>query len=300
MSAFHRRTGHRIILPWTRDEDPDNSSATSLSVLIRYRSQLPFIDDIPTIFFSVDSHILPQFGRLLTFVQGPMPISLPGVMPCFRGIEVSITAVTEPPATYKLPEFPHPDGSSVRLSTPSPRKHGSSAFNSPRRHLAAVPENVQASKPKPDISVYIPSVPGRKPSPRINVAIATDSGPGASFFFEYAINSPPSGLNFLFFKVFMNGRHIVSWGIDLQKVTSGTMYRALYEPSQHYQQKENGVLLSAPGIEARSFKFVAGSGPKSVADDGGLIEFQVFRAKARNGRAAHLDQHRNQDKYGIA
>lgn len=123
---------------------------------------------------------------------------------------------------------------------------------------------------------------------------------GASFFFEYAITNAPLGYNYLFFKVFMNGRHIVSWGIDLRKAVSGTMYRALYEPSGHYQQRENGVLVSSPGIEARSFKFVSELGPRSVADDGGLIEFQVFRAKGRNGRSARLDQHRNQDKYGIA
>jgi len=123
---------------------------------------------------------------------------------------------------------------------------------------------------------------------------------GSSFFFEYAITNAPSGYRYLFFKVFMNGRHIVSWGIDLRTVASGTMYRALYEPSEHCQHREKGVLVSSPGTEGRSFRFVSGSGPRSVADDGGLIEFQAFRAKARSGRAARLDQHRSQDKYGIA
>jgi hypothetical protein len=123
---------------------------------------------------------------------------------------------------------------------------------------------------------------------------------GATFYFEYAIPKPPSsGQKFLFFKVFMNGRHIVSWGIDLLKSSAGTTHRALYEPSERYRDI-SGVCHPLPGIEARSFRFVADTQATSVAEDGGLIEFQVFRAQARKRRAARLEQHRHQVKYGIA
>ncbi len=115
--------------------------------------------------------------------------------------------------------------------------------------------------------------------------------PDAKFFFNYTINKVPADQKYLFFKVYMNGRHIVSWGVDLRKVSSGSTFRALYEPSDHFQQR---------GIEARHFRFVSGPQNQSVADDGGLIEFQVFRAKGRNGRAARLDECRLQEKYGIA
>ena len=83
-------------------------------------------------------------------------------MPCFRGVDVSITTVTEARTPYKLPEFPHPDGSSVRFCTPSPRKRGHT-FLSPRR-LPAVTEEGQVQTPNPKISVYIPSMPGTVPS----------------------------------------------------------------------------------------------------------------------------------------
>ena len=39
---------------------------------------------------------------------------------------------------------------------------------------------------------------------------------------------------------------------------------------------------------------------KSIADDGGLVEIQVFRAKDRRPRALKLEQFRNQEMYGIA
>lgn len=62
-------------------------------------------------------------------------------MPSFRGINVSILAELE---VGKLPEYPHPDGSSVHLG-PSDNVHQ---------------DPTRVSKVSPTISVYIPSVPG--------------------------------------------------------------------------------------------------------------------------------------------
>ncbi len=230
-------------------------------------------------------------------------------MPCFRGIEVSITAVSDGD-TCKLPEFPHPDGSSVNVCSPSPGQPGSDHFLSPKRPpgspVAADRDSSQLHKTNPKISVYIPSKPGegcRDPaavSPHRADRHHSFRKSDAKFFFSYTINKVPGGQNYLFFKVFMNGGHIVSWGIDLRKVSSGSTFRALYEPSDRFQQNDNGVLLKAAGIEARHFRFVSEPADQSVADDGGLVEFQVFRAKGRNGRAARLDLCRNPEKYGIA
>ncbi|TLD19566.1 hypothetical protein PspLS_09544, partial [Pyricularia sp. CBS 133598] len=134
------------------------------------------------------------------------------------------------------------------------------------------------------------------------------------FFFDYRVTKiPPSTpeapeTKYLFFKVFINGRHIVAWGIDLRKVTSGSAYRALYGPGRHYQHfSEDGkTVMTQPGIEARYFWFLSDAGSmgqnssvKSVADDGGLIEVQVFRAKGRTGRTPVLDPYRSQDRYGV-
>lgn len=43
-----------------------------------------------------------------------------------------------------------------------------------------------------------------------------------------------------------------------------------------------------------------GQEQKSVAEDGGLVEIQVFRAKDRRPRAPKLESFRNQEMYGIA
>ena len=124
--------------------------------------------------------------------------------------------------------------------------------------------------------------------------------PDASFYFSYKINKIPADQKYLFFKVVINGRRIVSWGIDLRVVTTGTVYKALYEPSEDFQHGDQKAVLKAAGIEARHFQFVAAPEKQSVADDGGLVEFQVFRSKGRNQRAVLLDSFRSQEKYGIA
>lgn len=97
----------------------------------------------------------------------------------------------------------------------------------------------------------------------------------------------------------MNGALISSWGVNLQDRPSEGIHRALYPPSEHYSHKDNGVVLKPPGVEARSFYFVPGAETKSVADDGGLIEVQVFRAEGRNKQAFPEELYRSQEKYGI-
>lgn len=79
-------------------------------------------------------------------------------MPCFRGIDVFIGAGAE---LERLPEFPHPDSASVSLvpqnqPVPSPGPHSSpTPFLTERSPTSSVRTN-------PQISVYIPSIPGKR------------------------------------------------------------------------------------------------------------------------------------------
>ena len=97
----------------------------------------------------------------------------------------------------------------------------------------------------------------------------------------------------------MNGSHITSWGINPRVKTNGTISRALYEPSDRWHYKEDGVLLKRDGVEARSFHFAAKLEERPIAEEGGTIEIRVFRCHGRRRRAARLDHFRCQDRYGI-
>lgn len=96
----------------------------------------------------------------------------------------------------------------------------------------------------------------------------------------------------------MNGRNITNCGVRVLNGASGSITRSLCEPSERWKYKEDGVLRIRDGIEARCFSFLPHA-HQSVAEDGGLIEVQVFRAKGRIRRLPILEGHRGQESYGI-
>ncbi|KAF4980826.1 hypothetical protein FZEAL_3256 [Fusarium zealandicum] len=195
-------------------------------------------------------------------------------MPCFRGVDVSI--VTQP-GSKKLPEYPHSDASSVQILPPGrlsgPSDSGSVLYD---------PSSPRIQKVSPRVSVYVPSEPG------------------AQFGVHYSVAQMPEPPCHLYFKIFMNGRNITNCGTNPAVHASGSITRALCEPSDRWHYKEHGMVHKRDGIEARGFYFLPISKKTSVADDGGLIEVQVFRAKGRKRRAPILPKHRNQEPYGIA
>lgn len=194
-------------------------------------------------------------------------------MPCLRGIELSLYIQ---PDSILLPEFPHPDASSVRVVSLS------EAIKRVGENDAVDPgsESPHIQKTAPRASVYVPSMPG------------------SQFWIQYTVHRPPEPSCYLFFKLFINGRNITNCGIKPDTV-SGTITRALFEPSDRWHSKQNGTLFKRSGIESRSFCFSPGPDAIAAADDGGLIEIQVFRAKSRRRNTPQLAQHRDQERYGI-
>ncbi|KAK3901853.1 hypothetical protein C8A05DRAFT_34460 [Staphylotrichum tortipilum] len=179
-------------------------------------------------------------------------------MPCLRGIEVSLT--TKPEAE-RIPEYPHPDGTSARLLGAT-----SSGATGPGAHRKA----------GPTVAVYIPSIPG------------------TPFSINYSINTrPPAPCKYIFFRLYMNARPIAAWGIDPSENPKGKVARSLWAPCAVYDGRRFG-------LEGRNFVFLPGQEHKSVAEDGGLIEIQVFRAKERRARPPRLEEFRYQENYGIA
>jgi hypothetical protein len=192
-------------------------------------------------------------------------------MPCLRGIELSVIVQ---PDSLALPEFPHPDASSVRVASLEETSQTEDNEASPHS-----PDSARIQKSAPTVSVYIPSTPG------------------SQFWIQYRIYRSPEPSCYLFLKLFMNGRLITSCGIT--DAPSGTINRALYEPSDRWHMKQNGTLLKRSGIESRSFCFSPGPDAVAAADDGGVIEVQVFRAKSRRRCTPQLVPHRDQQQYGI-
>ncbi|KAF4447691.1 hypothetical protein F53441_8802 [Fusarium austroafricanum] len=91
----------------------------------------------------------------------------------------------------------------------------------------------------------------------------------------------------------MNVKNIANCGVKALSHTSGSITRSLCEPSARWKYMEDGMLLIRGGIEARCFSFLH-TASQSVAEDGGFIEAQVFRAKGRNRRMPVVEGHRGQ------
>ncbi|KAF4960571.1 hypothetical protein FGADI_833 [Fusarium gaditjirri] len=194
-------------------------------------------------------------------------------MPCLEGIEVAI--VTQPELA-KLPEFPLSDSSS-RSILPSADRLSCLSLAALSR-LPSLPR--QLPKTSPRISVYIPS------------------DPGSRFGIHYALNETSQLPRYLYFKIFMNGSNITNCGVRVLNGASGSITRSLCEPSERWKYKEDGVLRIRDGIEARCFSFLPHA-HQPVAEDGGLIEVQVFRARGRIRRLPILEGHRGHESYGI-
>ncbi|KAI0377411.1 hypothetical protein F5Y04DRAFT_177208 [Hypomontagnella monticulosa] len=203
-------------------------------------------------------------------------------MPSFRGIEVSIVASSD---VRNLPEYPHPDGSSVRLMRVGAglndfRNGGQISPRLPASFSYSDVDPTRKKKVNPRISVYIPS------------------SPGAQFRLRYFVNKSSVPSRFVFFKMFVNGYHAVSWGIDAESCPAGSVTRSLYEPGDGFKDENGDTVV---GMETRYFHFTHAIDKNPAGEDGGLIEVQVFRCRGRKRIAVVLDSYpnRQQGRHGI-
>ncbi|KAH7198651.1 uncharacterized protein B0J16DRAFT_410140 [Fusarium flagelliforme] len=194
-------------------------------------------------------------------------------MPSFQGVQFAI--ITEP-GSKKLPEFPLSNPSSQYVLPSTSGLFGQDCNGSNRFSLALQQAQKQCSR----ISVYIPSEPG------------------TNFGIYYSIKRVTQPPPFFYFKIFMNGRNVANCGAESGVDGSGCMTHSLCIPSDRWKYKEDGALHTRNGIEARRFCFLPAEN-QSVAEEGGFIEAQVFRAKGRIRRLPVLEKHRNQETYGL-
>jgi hypothetical protein len=80
-------------------------------------------------------------------------------MPCFRGIDLSLATHS---TTKVLPEFPHPDGPSMRLlGLHSLQPAAQVITNDQKEEIGKDAPLKGQAKASPTISVYVPSLPGK-------------------------------------------------------------------------------------------------------------------------------------------
>ncbi|CAL3972005.1 unnamed protein product [Diplocarpon coronariae] len=200
-------------------------------------------------------------------------------MPTHRGIEISIVSQVQ---LKTHPEFPHPESSQFTYRSPDPCRGPPKAYDWTPPSASSDSKADRLLGRQSVVSVYIPSMPATRFWIRYNIVEAA------------ALHS-----EWFYFKLFMNGRHITSWGTNANTRPSGQVMRGLFEPSDRWNYKHEGIVFKNMGTEARIFIFGHEDEERSAASDGGLIEIMVFRARGRKRRLPKPTDFKNQEGYGL-
>lgn len=215
-------------------------------------------------------------------------------MPTHKGIKLSVVSQWE---LRVHPEFPHPESS--QFTYRSPRLNNSATLSD-----LTPPSSSSDSKAdrllgrQSSVSVYIPSISGESSS--FDYLICSDLDLGARFWIRYDVkNAFAVETPWFYFKLFMNGRHIASWGTNTKRRPSGQIMKAIFEPGDRWVIKKDHIVYKREGMEERPFFFNVEAEGASLAEDGGLIEVRVFRARGRQRRLAYPEAFKSQDQYGI-
>ena len=115
--------------------------------------------------------------------------------------------------------------------------------------------------------------------------------PGSTFWIGYSVSPPvPSG-HFFFFKLYLNGAHIVSWATGKDESWQGKTMFGLYErPEDEHGKKraEKRVLcFSPPDKEDREWRYVV-----DMFDEKACIEIKVHRASGRKRIEREMDEYK--------
>jgi hypothetical protein len=216
-------------------------------------------------------------------------------MPVLRGVDVKLVTF---PTKQIIREYLHPDGTSFRLFSKEKGTCDATDSSSTANSLVVTSDPATTGrKVDPKSSVYIATQPGKLLTTILRGERDAEEETlmcfvGSQFVIAYDINRVPQGCRYMNFKVFINGRHIVTCGRDLEESHNGLISRTLWTPSDH--------LGARTGIEGRQFMFLRDGEAKSAAEDGGLIEVRVYRAEARTLLAPALKEFQQARQYGIA
>lgn len=122
---------------------------------------------------------------------------------------------------------------------------------------------------------------------------------GSRFFVRYNVGEAADQCKWFYFKLYMNGRHVTSWGTNTKKRPSGQVMRALFEPDATWDYQDGNTTYKNPGIEYRPLFFSQENEGRTAGNDGGLIEIKVFRARGRRRKLPKLEPYKDQTNYGI-
>jgi hypothetical protein len=242
-------------------------------------------------------------------------------MPEYRSISVSIISQF---GLKAHPEFPHPEPATCSFAGPTKAmpilKHPDSengltrqskrkqfdksapSFSTATSNLSSTGKADKILGRKPSMSVYIPSLAGKKfmklDHKRV-LALLIQTG--TRFWLRYKIALSHSSVQYFYFKLYLDGRHITSWGTDPKIRPEGEIMRAPFQAQGKYDFDGDGSIFKHEGMEFRPFYFRPQDQENelSAATEGGCVEVMVYRARGKKRRPPMPEEFRGQENYGI-
>ena len=150
-----------------------------------------------------------------------------------------------------------------------------------------------------EVPEFNPPVAPKDPFTTIPTIVDTDHAvrsvyipmyPASQFWVCYDI-SPPNPLKLLYyFKLYINGRHIVSWGCGANNDFRGKTMFGVFESTQIH----NGIPQVLFERRVLSFSPEAGSVQSNVLDSlNDVMEIKVFRSKGRKRIRPELEEYQS-------
>ncbi|KAI9837440.1 MAG: hypothetical protein M1837_002962 [Sclerophora amabilis] len=139
--------------------------------------------------------------------------------------------------------------------------------------LLTIPEYAPPAPPEtldPDF-LTSPDPPSSVHQGHSLVSVYVPQYPCSQFWLQYSVSPPnPAGMHY-YFKMFINGRHIVSWGVSKAHKYAGKTMFGLFDAGEDW--------MGVRKVEKRVMCF-SGANTRGVGTSGSL-EVRVFRAKGR-------------------
>ena len=108
------------------------------------------------------------------------------------------------------------------------------------------------------------------------VSVYVSTYPLSQFWLSYSISAPHPPKSFCYFKLFINGASIVSWGCGKEDGYKGKTMFSLFDSGERW--------MGVPGIDVRAFYFASDSETIQQTKNnalGDIMEVRVYRSKGR-------------------
>lgn len=156
--------------------------------------------------------------------------------------------------------------------------------------IVALPEHYPVSRDDNTARETTTSMPGLFDNNTSTCSVFVPAAPGSTFWIRYLVSPPVPDEHYFFFKLYIDGTHIVNWSTGKAEGWKGKTVFALFQCPEDAQGTKK--------VEKRMFHFVPPEGKKKnredvahMFDEKACVEIRVHRADARKRVPRQIEEY---------